>query len=290
MSGSVESGRPTPIAHAGEVGRAEPLPQRLQAVVAGQPAADAAADVAERQVDLVVEDEHAVEVEVQRAARGAGRAAGLVHVGLRPEHRDARAAGAGAALGEQAGVALLGLGQLPAAGELVGDLEADVVRRARVAVARVAEPDDQPVDRGLRRRTRRPSRRRTARALLGVCASPALGRRVAPASVVALALGASPGALADELGLLLDRLLLGSMSTRGGMSVAMTVSSRSSRSVTPSGAVTADSVTVSLIVHVRDVVLDRLGDVARERLDVELARDLLEHAALDRRRAPPRRR
>ena len=77
--------------HAGEVGRAEALAQRLQAVVAGQPAADTAADVAELQVDLVVEDEYAVEVDVQRAPGRAGRAPGLVHVGLRAEHRHARA-------------------------------------------------------------------------------------------------------------------------------------------------------------------------------------------------------
>ena len=71
MSGSVESGRPTPIAHAVEVRRAELALERLQAVVAGQPAAEPHADVAERQVDLVVDDEHAVEVELEGAARRA---------------------------------------------------------------------------------------------------------------------------------------------------------------------------------------------------------------------------
>ena len=62
------------------------------------------------------------------------------------------------------------------------------------------------------------------------------------------------------------------------MSVAIVVS-RSSSSVTPAGAVTAASVTVSLISSGGHVVLDRVGDVGRQRLDVELARDLLEHAA-----------
>ena len=61
----------------------------------------------------------------------------------------------------------------------------------------------------------------------------------------------------------------------------MTVSSRSSSSVTPSGAVTADRVDGVADDQMGDVVLDGLGDLARERLDVELARDLLEHAALD---------
>ena len=93
MSGSVESGRPTPIRTRWKSGAAELALERLQAVVAGQPAAEPHADLAERQVDLVVQDEHAVEVELERAARGAGRAARLVHVRLRLQQRDARAAG-----------------------------------------------------------------------------------------------------------------------------------------------------------------------------------------------------
>ena len=47
--------------HAREIGAAELLLDRLQPVVPGQPAADAGADLAERQVDLVVHDEHALE-------------------------------------------------------------------------------------------------------------------------------------------------------------------------------------------------------------------------------------
>ena len=63
-------------AHAREARVAELALERLQAVVAGQAAADARADVAERQVDLVVQDEHAVEVlDAVGAARRAGRAA-----------------------------------------------------------------------------------------------------------------------------------------------------------------------------------------------------------------------
>ena len=114
MSGSVESGRPTPTRTRWKSGAAELALERLQAVVAGEAAAEARADVAEGQVDLVVEDEHAVEVELERAARGADGAAGLVHVGLRQQHGDARAAGAGAALGQLAGELLLRLRQVPA--------------------------------------------------------------------------------------------------------------------------------------------------------------------------------
>ena len=50
--------------------------------------------------------------------------------------------------------------------------------------------------------------------------------------------------------------------------------------MTPRGGLIASSVTVSPISIVGDVVLDRVGDVAGQRLDGELARDLLEHAAL----------
>ena len=73
MSGSVESGRPTPTRTRAKSGEPRPAAQRLQAVVARQAAAHARAHVAEGQVDLVVQDEHAVEVEVQRAARRARR-------------------------------------------------------------------------------------------------------------------------------------------------------------------------------------------------------------------------
>ena len=44
-----------------EVGRPEPLLERLQPVVPGQAATDAGPDLAEREVDLVVHDEHALE-------------------------------------------------------------------------------------------------------------------------------------------------------------------------------------------------------------------------------------
>ena len=141
-------GPPDPDADAHEVRAAELAPQRLQPVVAREPAALLEADVAERQVDLVVQHEHAVEVELEGAARGADGAPGVVHERLRLEHRDARAAGAGAALGQLGVELLLRLREVPAADQLVGDAEADVVRAVGVGRARVAEPDDQPVDRG----------------------------------------------------------------------------------------------------------------------------------------------
>ena len=76
--------------HPCEVGRAEARLQRLQPVVAGQAAAEPRADVAERQVDLVVDHEHAIERQLQRAARRADGLAGVVHEGLRLQDRDPR--------------------------------------------------------------------------------------------------------------------------------------------------------------------------------------------------------
>ena len=123
----------------------------------GQAAADARAHLAERQVDLVVHDQHALQRQLQRAARRADRAAGLVHVGLRAQHGHARSpravppaaspAPAGAPLDVAPAEAVPGLAELPARDERLGDREADVVPGARVLGARVAEPDDQPVDR-----------------------------------------------------------------------------------------------------------------------------------------------
>ena len=55
--------------------------------MARQPAAQAGLDLAERQVDLVVHRDDAVQVDAQGPARGAHRAAGLVHVGLRAAAR-----------------------------------------------------------------------------------------------------------------------------------------------------------------------------------------------------------
>ena len=221
------------------------------------------ADVAERQVDLVVHDEHPLERQLVGAARRADRAAGVVHVRLRQQHRDARAAGAGAALGQQAGELRLRARQVPARGEPVGDLEADVVRRAGVLRAGVAEADDEPVDR-CAASPARPGSRMARR----------LRSRSAASPVPASPAGASPTSSVSS------SISSSSVAMRGGVSVATVVSSGSSSSVTPSGTATSASVIVSLMSMRRHVVEDRLGDRVRQRLDVQLARDLLEHAAL----------
>ena len=87
---------------------------------------------------------------------GPADVAGLVHEGLRQQHRDARAARAGAALGDQAAEVLLRLRQVPAARELGGDLEADVVAGRRVAAPGLPSPTirTRPALAGLRPRPR----------------------------------------------------------------------------------------------------------------------------------------
>src|SRR5689334_20297718 len=79
--------------HAVEVGAAELALQRLQPVVAGETAAEPRLHLAERQVDLVVQHDDPVEVDAECAAGRARGAARLVHVGLRQQQADARAAG-----------------------------------------------------------------------------------------------------------------------------------------------------------------------------------------------------
>ena len=84
-------------------GEPKPCLQRLQAVVAGQPAAEARADVAERQVDLVVQHEDVVELDLQRAARRARRLCPTSFMNVCGCSSATRGPpDAGAALGEQA--------------------------------------------------------------------------------------------------------------------------------------------------------------------------------------------
>src|SRR5215210_475465 len=206
--------------------------------MAGQAAAEADADVAEGEVDLVVDDEHALELDAVAAARGADRATGVVHEGLRLEDRDARAAGPGAALGQLGVELLLRLRELPAPQQLVGDAKAHVVRGVRVARPGVAEPDDQPVDGGGAEELQLSSPEACAASSAvspSACRSassrsaPSSGSPSSPTSAVSVSISSSTG------------------SSVGGVMVAMTVSSRSSSSVTPSGTVTAARVSVSFI-------------------------------------------
>ena len=66
----MESGRPTPTRMRWKSGPAQARLQRLQPVVARQPAAQAGADLAEGEVDLVVHHGDAVEVHAQAPRAG----------------------------------------------------------------------------------------------------------------------------------------------------------------------------------------------------------------------------
>ena len=210
-----------------------------------QPPTQAGTDLAERDVDLVVHDHHPIERDLQRAPRRADGAAGVVHVCLRPQHRHARGGSRRSSrsrptFGDAPAKALFWTPQPPALGKDVGDHEPDVVTGVRVLASGVAQPDDQPVAaRARAAATSAAATKRPQRALLP--AGGALGAgalRGLGALLLALA-------LADELGLGLDLLLLLGLQTRGD-SVASTVSGSSS-SVTPAGAVSAVSTIVSPI-------------------------------------------
>src|SRR5690606_22922027 len=145
----------------------------------------------------------------------------------RPQDRDARAAGADAALGELAGELALGSRQVPAGGERLGDPEAHVVRAVGVPRPGVAEADDQPVDRCGAEELQLSLESAFCPASSAV-SPPAWASAVAestassPTTAVSVSISSSTG------------------STVGGMIVAITVSAASS-SVTPSGTVTASS-------------------------------------------------
>ena len=246
----------------------------------GEPAALPVPDLAERQVDLVVDRDHARSSGTPYWPRaGPTRAAGLVHVGLRQQHRDPRAARSGAPLGDQPAEALRGLRQLPARGEHVRDLEADVVPRARVLRPGIPEPDDQKVD-GAAGRARPRNRRTEGLAILFAAAARPRRRprrRLRPRPAPPRPRRASPSSPTSSAS---SSISSSSSTSDGAVIVATTISSRSPRISTPAGALTLASVIVSAMPMPGDVGDDPVGDVGRQRLDRDLARDVLEHAAL----------
>ena len=195
MSGSVESGRPTPTARA----RSPPSqarPQRLQAVVARQPPPTRA-----RTSPKAGRSRRAGRAggrgPPSGAARRPDRAPGLVHVGLRPQHADPRAAGP---------VRPRRSAPRTSSSAAAGPSGARARRRRGsrrcAACARSARPGcpgrrpasrPAPSRRGARPVPRAPTRWSRRR----------LGRHVAGVGVGRGALGLA-GALADALGLLLE--------------------------------------------------------------------------------------
>ena len=133
----------------------ELVDDRAQAVVAARPAALAEAQLAERQREVVGDDEQVDQRGVLARQHLADREAGVVHVGQRLDERQVEAPEA--AHGDVGRVALAALaGPAGALGDPVHDQPADVVARAGVLRAGVAETDDdlQPSLRGQHDRAR----------------------------------------------------------------------------------------------------------------------------------------
>ena len=144
-------------------------------------------------------------------------------------------------------------------------------RLPRVLTAGIAEPDDEQVE---RRGAFAPSPGQAHGATprrLGLVAAAVVGGRVALGGALGLAPSAAPSAPSSTSS---------TSSSRASWTLAITISSGSSSSVTPSGTATSESRSVSPIPSAGDVGLEVLRDLERERLDVDLVRDLVEDAAL----------
>ncbi len=89
VAGIAASGPPHSHTQAKEVGASEHLGDRTEPVVSGEPAACAGLEPPELQVDLVVDDEHVLDRNLEEAGGGRDRATGLVHVRLGLQERDA---------------------------------------------------------------------------------------------------------------------------------------------------------------------------------------------------------
>ena len=220
------------------------------------------------EVALVVDDEDRVRLELVERRRGLHRAAGLVHVRLGLQQADAVLVDAD--VGELAGELAAPRAAVPAR-ELVHDHVADVVAVALVLATRVAETDHQQVE---RRGTFAPTPRQAhGQPSVGVFAASA-----APSAASPSAAGSSPSAAASSPSA--TSSTSGSSTRVGCVTLASTVSSGSSRKVTPAGAAISERRIESPMPQRRDVDLDVLRHLERQRLDVDLVRHLGEHAAL----------
>ena len=194
--------------------------------MAGEPAAEARLEPAGLEVALVVDDEDRVRLELEERRRGLDRAAGLVHVRLGLRAAPTRCPSIRTSASRPVELAAPRAAVPPR--ELVDDHVADVVAVPRVLAARVAEPDDEQVE---RRGAFAPSPGQAHGGYSSDSDSPPplVGGSAGSASSAGLGLGAllALGAFLGLLELLLARELDASRCT---------VSSGSSRSVTPSRA------------------------------------------------------
>ena len=224
------------------------------------------------EVDVVVDDGDCSVRDLVEARGGRDRAAGDVHVRLRLQQRELQAVDAD--LGELPGELRLERAVVTA-GELVDDHPADVVPVARVLATRVAETDDQEIER--RGATRPDGRRRTVTPRVGA----GLGLRVARGR---LALGSArprrPRPPRPRQLALLALLGLGLDLGVGAETVAMTVSCGSSRKIDALDRRDVLEPERVADLHAADVGLDALRDLHRQRLDVELELRLRDDAAL----------
>jgi hypothetical protein len=127
-----------------ELLRAQVLGDRAQAVVPGEPTADARLQPPEVEVTLVVNDEHALRRELVEPRCGGDGATREIHVRLRLQQRHLGVPNA--CFSELAGV-LAAERRAVASRELVDDHPADVVTVRRVLSPGVAEADHEQVER-----------------------------------------------------------------------------------------------------------------------------------------------
>src|SRR6266511_3449970 len=249
-----------------ELRRAELLRDRAQSVVAREPAAEADLQAARFEVELVVYHEDRAGLELEEASRGGDGLPGEVHVRLRLQQRDA---GVSEPHFYEPAAELRAPRAAVPAYELVHDEPADVVAVARVLAPGVAESRDEQVE------------RRGALAPAPEERHLALGRAgLAGLAAVRLALGRRRGlALGGNLALgqlalfaFLD-LDLGLLEARRdrqrrdhGVGVVEEGDSGLPREVGDAERV-ADR-------HSAHVEVDVLGNLHRQGLDVDLARDL----------------
>ena len=242
--------------------------------MAGEAAAEPGLDLAEGEVDLVVEDDDAVERHLERAAGRAGRVAGVVHVGLRQQDRDPRARRGRPALRRSgrrtSASAAAGPSAAPAraptskptlwrvAGVARGPGLPRPTMRMRSPLARRRSPAAEQRQ-GLLARRSRPSRRRPR-------PRRPRPRRASPSSPTSSVSSSTSGSA--------------SSSTRGGERVAIVTSSGSSATKRDAlGRGDGGELQGVVDLHRGDVDDDAVGDLGRQRFDGDLAGDVLEHAA-----------
>src|SRR5919106_853421 len=250
------------------------LRDRTQAVVPCEPPAEPRLEPAERQVDVVVHDEHVLGPDLEEAGGGCDRPPRLVHVRLGLEHGDAHVVDA--RLGEPAAELRPKRARVPS-GELVRDHPPHVVTIPCVFGAGVAQSRDEQLE---RRGGLAPTKEPHELLLVGFGGLARFGRlallrRLALLALFAglgqsfrLCLGGGLGFRLFELG---ERTGHGDADDHGFVRVV-----EERHTLRRAYVLEAEDVTD---VERRDVDVDVVGHVHRQRLDVELALHERDHAS-----------